>query len=67
MESGDASLSLGQLMSRGAVAGLCLAIFATGPSLLSTGFAVIQVMMAVPLIVAFMLLGAGLSTLTLLD
>ena len=57
----------GHVMSRGAVGGLCLGMIATGPSLLSTGFAGIQVMMSVPLIVACILLCAGLSTLTLLD
>ena len=63
----SASLSVNQLMSRGALAGLALAALATGPSLVSTGFAVVQVLMSVPLIGAFILLGAGFSTLLLLD
>ena len=63
----SASLSVNQLMSRGALAGLALAVLATTPSLVSTGFAVVQVLMSVPLIVAFTLLGAGFSTLLLLD
>jgi hypothetical protein len=67
MEPGNRSLPLGQVMSRGAVAGLCLGLLATGPSLLSSGFAVAQIMMSVPLIIALMLFGLGFSTVTLLD
>lgn len=67
MEPEHRSLPLGQVMTRGAVAGLCLGLLATGPSLLSSDFAAVEFMLAVPLIIALMLFGLGFSTVTLLD
>lgn len=60
-------LSPNQMMLRGALVGLGLAALATGPSLVSAGFAMAQVLMAVPLAVAFMALCAGLASFFLLD
>lgn len=67
MEPEHRSLPLGQVMTRGAVAGLCLGVLATGPSLVSSGFGFPQIMMAVPLIAALVLFCAGFATVTLLD
>ena len=67
MEPGNRSLPLGKVMSRGAVAGLCLGLLATGPSLVSSHFAPVEFMLAVPIITALMLFGLGFSTVTLLD
>ncbi len=57
----QATHSVARQTALGTVIGAGFGIFATGPSLLSSGFGATVVLMAVPLILAFAVLGGGIT------